>query len=90
MPDFFKNLEYDSALEIERLSRLTYELRENRGAVLAPYGVQSESALLEQITSGTVAEHPAYEHYLAARVLEQTRDHARALMADKLREANRS
>lgn len=90
MADFFKDLEYGTALEIEQLSRLTYELRENRTAVLTQYDAHDAAALLEQIGSGAVAEHPGYEHYLAARILEQTRDAARTLMADKLKETKRS
>jgi hypothetical protein len=89
MADFYRNLAHDKALEIEALSRLAYELREHRNAVLAQYGASDEADLLGQISSGALAEHPAYEHYLAARVLEQTRDSARALMAEKLAEAAR-
>lgn len=90
MVNFFKDLEHDRALEIERLSRLTFELRENRNAVLAPYGLVHEAALLDRITSGAVPEHPAYEHYLAARILDETRESARMLLSERLRGARRS
>lgn len=90
MPDFFKEVDYDCAMEIEQLSRLTYELREHRRAVLAQYAAPDEATLLDMIASGALGEHPAYEHYLAARVLEQTREDARELLAARLQEANRT
>lgn len=88
MADFFENLEYDEATEIEQLSQLSYELRENRHAVLKPYGAADEAALLRQIQTGAVAEHPAYEHYLAARILADTRETVRAIVGERLKKAN--
>jgi len=89
MASFFENLDPDVAAELELLSRLTYELRENRNAILEPYGAEDEAALLQHIQSGTVAEHPAYEHYLAARILAETRETARAVLAERLKDAAR-
>ena len=88
MADFFENLEYDEATEIEQLSQLSFELRENRNAVLKPYGIEDETALLQQIQTGAVAEHPAYEHYLAARILADTRETVRAIVGERLKKAN--
>lgn len=90
MADFFKNIEYGAATELDRLSLLIYELRENRNAVLAPYGAADEAALLRQIEAAAVAEHPAYEHYLAARILAATRETARELAGECLMEASRT
>jgi hypothetical protein len=90
MANFFENLEPDEAAEIELLSRLVYELRENRNAVLNLYGAEDEAALLQQIQTGTVDEHPAYEHYLAARVLADTRETVRAMVGERLKKANQS
>jgi hypothetical protein len=90
MANFFENLEPDEAAEIELLSRLVYELRENRNAVLNLYGAEDEAALLQQIQAGTVDEHPAYEHYLAARVLADTRETVRAMVGERLKKANQS
>jgi hypothetical protein len=86
MDSFFKNLGYDAATELETLSRLIYELRENRNAVLKPYDAADEAALLRQIQGSAVAEHPAYEHYLAARILADTRETVRAVVAERLKE----
>jgi hypothetical protein len=84
--NFFDNIDPDEALELERLSKLIYELREHRGAILSAYGVADEIALLERIYTGTLAEHPAYEHYLAARILTETRETVRAMIADCMKE----
>lgn len=88
MASFFENLDPDTAEEIEQLSRLVYELRENRNTVLQMHGAEDEAALLQRIQHGAVAEHPAYEHYLAARILADTRETVRAVLAERLTEAN--
>lgn len=62
-------------------ARTSYQLREARKSLLRRYEVDSEEALLERITSGAVDTHPAYEHYLSARIVEQTRDQVRAELA---------
>ncbi|MBD3812373.1 hypothetical protein [Thiobacillus sp.] len=90
MPEFFESVAFESATEIEQLARLAYELRENRQAVLQFHEVADEAALLQKIQSGEVDEHPAYEHYLAARILEDTRETARAALAERVKEANRT
>lgn len=89
MADFYANIDPDDATELEQLSRLIYELRDNRDAVLASYGVRDEIALLERIYSGQIPEHPAYEHYLGARILADTRETVRAMLSDCLKEAGR-
>lgn len=89
MAGFFDYVDFDTATEIEQLSRLTYELRENRRTILDLHGVEDEAALLQRIQAGELAEHPAYEHYLAARILADTRETARAALAERMKEANR-
>lgn len=89
MAHFFENLDPETAAELDQLSRLLYELREHLGSVLAAYGAADPAALLVQIESGAVAEHPAYEHYLSARILADTRDAARTLLGERAKEANR-
>jgi hypothetical protein len=54
-------------------AKTLYRLRESRKALLNQYGVNDEQQLLERIRSGEVAEHPTYEHYLSALILEQGR-----------------
>lgn len=89
MTNFFENLDYDTAEEIQQLSKLMYELRENYNGVLKLHGAEDEAALLLLIQDGTTAEHPAYEHYLAARILADTRETVRTIVGERLKEANR-
>lgn len=85
----YDNLPPESAFEMERIARLIYEARENRRTVLAAMNVADEQSLLERIIDGSVNEHPAYEHYLAARILGDTHQAARELMAASLKEIKR-
>lgn len=89
MASFYEDIEPDLAVEIELLAQLIYELRENRNAILQPYGVENESLLLQRIQSGAVDEHPAYDHYLSARILADTREAVRETVAEYLKEASR-
>jgi hypothetical protein len=61
-------------------SRTTYLLRESRKEILKRYAVDDEAALLEKIRAGETAAHPAYQHYLSALILEQTRAQVQAEM----------
>ena len=72
MSNFFEQLPLDASEQLELLSRLVFELRENRKQVLQQHGVDSEADLLDLVRSGAVSEHPGYDHYLAARVLAAT------------------
>lgn len=89
MSNFFESLDPDDAAEIDQLSRLAYELRENRAAILKLHGAEDEAALLQKIRAGAVDEHPAYEHYLAARIIAETRETVRAVVSQRLKEVNR-
>lgn len=89
MANFFENVDPQTAAELDQLSRLLYELREHSRAVLGAYGAADPVALLGQIESGAVGEHPAYEHYLSARILADTRESVRALLGERAKEANR-
>ena len=88
MVDFFEHVEFETATEIEQLSRLAYELRENRHAILKQHDAENEAALLQQIQAGNVTEHPAYEHYLAARILADTREEVRTTLTECLKQAH--
>lgn len=72
----------DTAAETEAMqtlyARTIYALRESRKHILKTYAVDGEAALLEQIRNGELDEHPAYEHYLSALIVEQTRQVVRA------------
>lgn len=88
METFFKNVAYEDAENIEQASRLIFELRENRAALLQPYQVADDAALLARIKAGQLPEHPSYEHYLSARILTHTRESLRAELAAHLDEVS--
>lgn len=72
--------EIDPDSEQALYAKIAYTLRESRKAMLNRYEVSDEAALLAEIRNGKLAEHPAYDHYLGARILEQMRLHLRAEM----------
>ena len=84
MRDFFENLSSEDAEQAQRLSRLTYDLRVSRGTLLKQYDVADAAALLDKIRSSVVPEHPAYEHYLSAKILDEMRETIRAELKDFL------
>lgn len=77
MSNFFEKLPFEAAEQLEQLSRIAFNLRENRKLLLQQYGVDSEEALLSLVCSGAVAEHPGYDHYLGARILATTQEAVR-------------
>jgi len=76
--NFFEKLPFEAAQQLEQLSRIAFELRENRKRLLQQYDVNSEEALLALVCSGAVAEHPGYDHYLGARILSATQQAVRS------------
>ncbi|TCV83273.1 hypothetical protein [Sulfurirhabdus autotrophica] len=90
MKNYFEGLDQDDAELIESLSRLTYVLRENRKSLLEQHGVEDEQALLSKIMAGETPEHPAYENYLSACILAETRDAIRNEMSNAVKEAKLS
>lgn len=90
MKNIFNGIAHDAALEMGKLTHLTYDLREKRKLILAQHGVQDEVQLLEAICAGTIPEHPGYEHYLAARILDETRHEARAVLVEKIEASRKS
>lgn len=85
MNKFFDQMTVEEAEQVQNLTRLLYELRENRSSLLAQYSVKDEQALLKKITAGQLNEHPAYNHYLSASILSQTRESIRDDMRNYLR-----
>ena len=67
-----------------------YRLRESRKTVLQRYRVHSETELLMHIQQARVPEHPAYELYLSALILEQSRLQIRAEMVQQFDSADHS
>lgn len=86
MTNFYEHLSKEQADQIDALTKLAYELREHRRALLARHGVADEFELLDRIAAGTVDEHPAYEHYLSARMLAEAQAAIRADLKDYLLE----
>lgn len=64
----------------ELYAKTAFKLRESRKEVLRQYAAECEVDLLEKIKNRDVSEHPAYDHYLSALILEQTRLQVRAEM----------
>ena len=77
MTNFYENLPLEAAEQLEPLSRLSFQLRENRKNLLAQYQVADEVELLNKILSKEVSEHPAYDHYLSASMLKAAQQSAR-------------
>ncbi|CAM5374150.1 hypothetical protein ACFQ4M_08685 [Thauera mechernichensis] len=88
MDPVYSALPPDDAAHVQRLSRLMYESRENCRDVLNALGAGSADELLARIAHAELPEHPAYEHYLAARILADTHEIARSEVARILKEAN--
>ena len=89
MNPIFDSVPPQDALELEQVARLIYESRENRRKVLSADGASDEAELHARTASGAIDEHPAYEHYLAARILADTHAAARQVVGGKLQEINR-
>lgn len=85
---FYENLATDDAIEIEQLSRLMYEIRVSRDALLAKLGAASPEQALARIAAGELPEHPAYEHYLSVCTLAELHGQVRADLAERLKETN--
>lgn len=90
MSGFFDNISYEDADRIDRLAKLTFELRDNRKALLKHYGMEDEAEMLANIQSGALPEHPAYDHYLSARILDEAREALRTEIAAALAEVKRA
>ena len=90
MPGFYENLSPEDIATLDRLARLLIELRESREALLTRHGAVSEEALLEKIRRAELAEHPAYEDYLGARVIHETREAIRADLRQYMLEIGQS
>jgi len=86
MDNFYENLSPEDVQILDSLSKLLIELRESRAALLDHYGVADDTALLEKIRAGDIDEHPAYEVYLGAKLIESTREAVRKELRDYMLE----
>lgn len=73
MEAFFSGMDPQLAQQIAQLSRGSYELREYRKQLLAESGCGDPAELLAALQEGRLPEHPGYERWLAA-VLMQRRE----------------
>ena len=73
MSSFFENIPYEDAEQIDRTIKFMYELRESRQRLLEQHGVESEDQIKQSLVEMRVAEHPTYEDYLSASILEKAR-----------------
>ncbi len=89
MPGFYRNLAPGDVETLDRLSRLLIELRDSRRQLLDRHGAEHEAVLLERIRRGELPEHPAYEDYLGARHISETREAVRLHLRDYMLELNR-
>jgi len=69
MDPIYSTMPPEDALEIEQIARLMYEVRTARDNLLAGLGAADPEQALARISKGELPEHPAYEHYLSARIL---------------------
>lgn len=74
MTNFYEGLSAENAELVDRLTKLMFELREGRRALLQEYGVAEEAQIGKSIRNGILEEHPAYEDYLSARQLAKAQD----------------
>lgn len=65
-------------------AKTIYSLRESGKELLRQHGVDNPAALLEKIRRGELAEHPAYEHYLSALIIDRMRMQIREQAAQQL------
>ena len=86
MNNFFANVALPAAQQLEQLSRLAFELREDAAQLLAPYAVPDAPALLDRIRANDLPEQPAYEHYLSVCILADARESVRGQLAAVMRE----
>lgn len=87
--EFYANMPPEYAAHAEKLARFAYDLRQHRNFMLKQLGVPDEETLLDKIRSGEIAEHPAYEQYVSARVMDQTRNAIREDLKQYLLEGGR-
>ena len=89
MPNFYDNLTAEDVATLDRLSMLLIDLRESRDKLLQRHASASIEELLEKIRARDVDEHPVYEDYLGARIIETTREEIRSSLRDYMLQIKR-
>jgi hypothetical protein len=65
-------------------AKTIYTLRESAKELPKQHSVESVAALLEKIRCGELPEHPAYENYLSARIIDQMKLQVRVQASEQL------
>ncbi len=84
MNPFYENMSPDDIVNIEQYTRLIHDLRSSRDGILKQYEAADAAGLFDKIRSGAVAEHPAYDHYLSLKILDEMRETVRNELKDYL------
>lgn len=77
MDTFYSGLDANTATRMSLLSRRAFHLREQSKRLLDQLGCETSAQLLIAITGGQLAEHPAYEAWLAVECMQHQRETAR-------------
>lgn len=75
MRTFFENVDPRAASTISDVSSRMFNLRERRKRLLADAGCGDADEILTAVREGRLPEHPGYDAWLAARLIEE-REHA--------------
>jgi hypothetical protein len=86
MANFYDNLSAEDIEILDKLSMLLIELKESRLELLERHKVESEPDLLTNIKSSAVDEHPSYEDYLGAKIIDHNRENIRTDLRDYMLE----
>ena len=86
MRDFFDDVEENLKEKLSDVYREMIILKEHRASLLEPYALGRIEEMLGKIENGEIAEHPAYDHYLAMlainKELEPMREECRKILED--------
>lgn len=71
MDSFFDGMDAQVAGDMAAVSRHMYDLREARKRVLAEFACENADAMIAAVHDGRLPEHPGYDGWLAARLMQE-------------------